>query len=197
MAFSDVYLRSDRTWAADLMSPWLQFACWWRVNVIRRYEMTLAKPSGPAQIHFSVLVSPRSGFLFVLSLITNETVKYVPKDAFHRLLEYCLPVHRMELWSQCILHCKKASILLQLTTALARRVCGCKREWSRQFSRDIYRVSLHELCKDRTYEAFGVLSPQWGLLWEKKNWHKLPFSNDQRVWEGQRIFKTYEQTSYR
>lgn len=34
---------------------------------------------------------------------------------------------------------------------------------------EIYRISLHEPCKDRTYEAFGVLSPQWGLLWEKKN----------------------------
>lgn len=113
----------------------------------------LAMPSGPAKIHFSILISPRFGFLFVLSLITNETVKYVPKDAFHRLLENCLSVHRIELWSQCILHCKKASILLQLTTALARRVCGCEREWSRQFSRDIYKVSLHKLCKDRTSES--------------------------------------------
>lgn len=152
-------------------------------------------PSGPAKTHFSILICLCFGFLFMLSLITNKIVKFVPKDALHRLLENCLSVHIMELWSQCILHCKKTSILLQLTTALARRVCGCEREQSRQFSREIYRVSLHEPCKDRTYEVFGVLTPHWDYCGKRKseiNYHFLMI----RIWEGQRIFKTYEQTSY-
>lgn len=41
--------------------------------------------------------------MLVLSLITTETVDYVSKGVLPRLLEDCLSVHRVELWSHCAL----------------------------------------------------------------------------------------------